>query len=112
MAGAYRGAEFINVRRLRYKESDRIVAVASMLKQLGAAIIVTDDTFTVEPSVYNSCSIDSFHDHRIAMAAAIAATIATGPVTIRNAECVAKSYPSFWDDYRKLGGIYEQHLLQ
>ena len=46
------------------------------------------------------------------LAAAIAATIATGPVTIRNAECVAKSYPSFWDDYRKLGGIYEQHLLQ
>ena len=42
-----------------------------------------------------------------AMAAAIAATVADGPITILGAECVAKSYPCFWQDYKRLGGKYE-----
>lgn len=110
VAGASHGARFINISRLRHKESDRVTAVESLLNQLGAATTVEADSFTVIPASYNSCNIESYCDHRIAMAAAIAATVATGPITIRNAECVAKSYPSYWDDYKKLGGIYEQHL--
>ena len=47
---------------------------------------------------------------KLAMAAAIAASVADGPVTILGAECVAKSYPSFWQEYEKLGGNYEQHI--
>ena len=54
--------------------------------------------------------VDSFSDHRIAMAAAIAATVASEPVTIIGAECVAKSYPTFWQEYERLGGKYEQYL--
>ena len=48
--------------------------------------------------------VDAMNDHRIAMSAAIAATSATGPVTIKGAECVKKSYPKFWDEYSRLGG--------
>ena len=48
--------------------------------------------------------MDSANDHRIAMAAAIAATDCAGPVTIRGAECVKKSYPDFWEAYQALGG--------
>ena len=47
---------------------------------------------------------DSHNDHRIAMMLAVAATRAEGPVTVRGAECVAKSYPNFWEDYEALGG--------
>jgi 3-phosphoshikimate 1-carboxyvinyltransferase len=44
------------------------------------------------------------------MSAAIAATVANGPVTILNADSVNKSYPGFWDEYRKIGGKYEQYI--
>ena len=55
-------------------------------------------------------TVDSHNDHRIAMAAAIAATVCTEPVTILGAEAVQKSYPSFWEEYHRLGGQYEQYL--
>ena len=48
--------------------------------------------------------MDSHNDHRIAMMAAVAATRCAAPVTITGAECVAKSYPDFWEDYERLGG--------
>lgn len=53
--------------------------------------------------------MDGANDHRIVMAAAIAATASRAPVTILGAEAVNKSYPSFWDDYQRLGG--EIHVL-
>ena len=55
-------------------------------------------------------TVDSRNDHRIAMAAAIAATVCREPVTILGAECVEKSYPGFFEEYRKSGGSYEQYL--
>lgn len=109
-AGAQKGATFTNVGRLRLKESDRVASVASMLQNLGAQVQVTQETLTVLPARYHSCTVDAVGDHRIAMAAAIAATVADGPVTILGAQCVAKSYPSFWEEYARLGGIYEQHI--
>ena len=105
--GAKNGAVFTDVARLRLKESDRVASVCKLLDSLGAKTVGTESTLTVFPGTYHSCSIDSFGDHRIAMAAAIAATVAEGPVTIHGAECVSKSYPAFWQDYRKLGGKYE-----
>ena len=51
--------------------------------------------------------MDSWNDHRIAMMAAVAASRATAPVTITNAQCVRKSYPEFWGDYAALGGNLE-----
>lgn len=109
-AGALNGATFTNIGRLRLKESDRVATVAAMLQNLGASVEVTQDTLTVYPAAYRSCAIDAHGDHRIAMAAAIAATAASGPVTILGAQCVAKSYPTFWEEYRKLGGNYEQYV--
>ncbi len=108
--GAKNGAVFTDIARLRLKESDRVDSVCDMLNRLGAKATATENTLTVEPGQYQGCTIDSVGDHRIAMAAAIAATKATGPVTILGAECVAKSYPAFWQEYQNLGGSYEQYL--
>ena len=110
VAGAKKGAVFTQIRRLRLKESDRVATVAAMLESLGAKVSVTEDSLCVYPALYHSCTVDSAGDHRIAMAAAVAATVADGPVTILGAECVSKSYPSFWEEYRKLGGKYEQYI--
>lgn len=110
VAGAKQGAVFTNIERLRLKESDRVATVAQMLRNLGAQVEITDSTMTVFPAKYKSCTIDAVNDHRIAMASAIAAVVADGPVTILGAHCVQKSYPAFWDVYRKLGGNYEQSL--
>lgn len=109
-AGSKNGATFENISRLRLKESDRVNSVAEMLHKLGANTMVSENSLQVFAGRYNSCSIDTYSDHRIAMSAAIAATIADGPVIIRNAQCVEKSYPAFWDEFRKLGGHYEQYI--
>lgn len=110
VAGVRNGMTFINIQRLRLKESDRVATVCKMLNNLGATATATDNTLRVEPGRYHSCTIDSAGDHRIAMAAAIAATVADGSITILGAECVNKSYPAFWDHYKSLGGQYEQHI--
>ena len=110
VAGAKHGAVFTDIARLRLKESDRVASVCNMLNALGADASANDNTMTVRPGSYRSCTIDAVNDHRIAMAAAIAATVASGPVTVLGAECVAKSYPAFWDIYQQLGGSYEQHI--
>jgi 3-phosphoshikimate 1-carboxyvinyltransferase len=68
----------------------------------------TEDTLTIFPGGLIGGVVDSCNDHRIAMSAAIAATACTAPVIIRGAEAVKKSYPSFWAEYRRLGGNYEQ----
>lgn len=110
VAGACRGARFEKIGRLRLKESDRIDAVARMLRALGCPVQTGADWMQVCPASFRSCTVDAQNDHRIAMAAAIAATVAQGPVTILGAECVSKSYPEFWNDFNKLGGNYEQHI--
>lgn len=111
VAAAYHnGATFTDIQRLRLKESDRVASVVAMLEGFGISANATEDTLTVLPGKFHSGIIDSVNDHRIAMSAAIAATAADGPVTILGAECVTKSYPSFWDEYSRLGGNYEQYI--
>lgn len=109
-ACAMHGATFTNISRLRLKESDRVATVQEMLSQLGARTMATENELHIYPAHYIGCTVNSACDHRIAMSAAIAATIACGPVTIKDAQCVSKSYPAFWDEYRQLGGHYEQHI--
>ncbi len=94
-----------NAERLRLKESDRIESTASMLRSLGAEVDTTDDGLIIrgKPSLSGG-ETDSFGDHRIAMAAAIAAQRCENAVTITNAQSVAKSYPAFFEDYNSLGG--------
>lgn len=110
VAGALHGATFTNIARLRLKESDRVASVAAMLESFGARVQISENEMTVYPATYRSCRIDAAGDHRIAMAAAIGATVAQGDVTILDGECVAKSYPSFWEEYKRLGGNYEQYI--
>ena len=110
VAAHHHGATFTDIRRLRMKESDRVASVIAMLENLGGRAEADENTMTVFPSELTGGIVDSCNDHRIAMSAAIAATVCTGSVTILGAQCVSKSYPSFWEEYRRLGGNYEQHI--
>lgn len=107
VATANHGAVFTEIQRLRLKESNRVASVIAMLEALGGCATATEDTLTVSPAALCGGVLDSCNDHRIAMAAAIAATVCAGPVTILGAEAVNKSYPQFWAEYRRLGGKYE-----
>ena len=94
-----------NAGRLRLKESDRIESVCTMLRSLGADITETDDGMVINgKKALVGGEVDSFNDHRIAMAAAVAAVKCENPVIIRRADAVNKSYPEFFNDYNKLGG--------
>jgi 3-phosphoshikimate 1-carboxyvinyltransferase len=96
--------EITGAERLRYKESDRLTAIASELTRLGGEVKVTDDGMIVSgPSNLRGGTVDSHGDHRIAMALVVAALNAAEPITIRNAQSVNKSYPTFFDDIRSLG---------
>ncbi len=91
-------------RRLRYKESNRLDAVTSELRLLGAEIEETDDGLIASgPCSLKGGIVDSHGDHRIAMALGVAAMGAKSQVVIKDAECVSKSYPNFFDDLRSLG---------
>ncbi len=96
----------INARRLRLKESDRLESTAAMLRALGADISQTPDGLIIRgvPSLDGGC-VEVFNDHRIAMAAAVAACACKAPVAISGAECVGKSYPGFWRDFSTLEAI-------
>ena len=110
VAARNKGAVFTNIRRLRLKESDRVATVIEMIQSLGGMAESTEDTLTIYGTGLTGGTVNSYNDHRIAMAAAIAATVCTSPVTILGAEAVNKSYPGFWKEYRNLGGNYEQYL--
>lgn len=112
VAAANEGAVFTDICRLRAKESDRVESVKAMLSAMGIESESDENTLTVYPGRFTGGIVNSQNDHRIAMSAAIAATAASGDVTVLGAECVKKSYPSFWEEYGKLGGKYEFHLRQ
>ena len=97
----------VGAARLRIKESDRLAAVTQVLNALGAQVTEYPDSLTIygKGSLPGGAKVDSFNDHRIAMMAAIAATRCEQPVTITGAECVAKSYPNFWEEYQRLGAV-------
>ena len=112
MAALRGGAtRLVNAARLRMKESDRLASIAAALTALGADVEEGPDFLRIkgQDSLAGGCAVDCCHDHRIAMMAAIAATRCREPVTLLGAECVAKSYPDFWEHYRMLGGIFHEH---
>jgi 3-phosphoshikimate 1-carboxyvinyltransferase len=102
--------ELTGAKRLRFKESDRLAAIASELRTLGAEVEEKDDGLLISgPSSLHGATVESHGDHRIAMALAVAALNADSDVTIRDAECVSKSYPTFFADIRSLGvGVIER----
>ncbi|WP_423190430.1 3-phosphoshikimate 1-carboxyvinyltransferase [Alkalibacterium sp. f15] len=98
--------KIINLERLRIKESDRLEATQKELAQLGADIEVDGDSLVIKgvDSLKGNTSVWSHKDHRIAMMLAIASTVCEAPIIIKDTECVAKSYPDFWDIFEQLGG--------
>ena len=96
----------INIERLRLKESDRVKSTIEMLRALGVEVLEEKNSFSFSSvDKFNSCKINSYNDHRIAMSAAIATTLSNCEVTILGAECVNKSYVGFFEDFKNLGGI-------
>ena len=109
-AACKQGAVFTNIGRLRLKESDRVESVKEMIIALGGTAESDAETLTVQGTGLHGGTVDARNDHRIAMSAAIAATACREDVIILGAQCVEKSYPRFFEEYRKLGGRYEQYL--
>ena len=109
-AANWHGAVFTDIRRLRLKESDRVASVIAMVDALGGKAEATENTLTIHGTGLRGGTVDAVNDHRIAMSAAIASTVCTEPVTILGAKCVSKSYPQFWEEFRRLGGKYEQYI--
>lgn len=100
-----------NAERLRIKESDRLETTAHMINNLGGNVKITDDGLIITPvSHFTGGTVDSFNDHRIAMAASIASTVSDGNVTILNFESIRKSYPDFLNDFINLGGKTENGI--
>ncbi len=94
-----------NAERLKIKESDRLETSAALINSLGGNVEITDDGLIIHPvSAMHGGTVESFGDHRIVMAAAVAASAVEGEVLIRGAEAAEKSYPDFFKDYIKLGG--------
>lgn len=96
----------VNGARVRLKECDRLHAMAEVLNALGGKVQETKDGLIIEGvSSLTGGRVQAWNDHRIAMALAMASQRCTGKLTIEGAECVRKSYPSFWQDFAHMGGI-------
>jgi 3-phosphoshikimate 1-carboxyvinyltransferase len=95
-----------NVGHIRHKETDRIAALATELQKLGVDVVVHDDGLTINPAKSNelkSATIETYHDHRMAMSFALAGLRIPG-VRIANPSCVEKTYPRFFEDLTALIG--------
>lgn len=86
----------------RNKESDRIASIAQELTRMGAKVQELPDGMIITPSPLKGASVHSHHDHRIAMALAAGAMGACGPTSIADIACVAKTYPTFLEDIRRI----------
>lgn len=96
----------IHLERLRIKESDRLEATRTELAKIGAKIQVVGDSLHIEgvDQLEGNAKVWSHKDHRMAMMLAIASTVSKEAIIIQDAECVSKSYPTFWEDFKSIGG--------
>lgn len=96
------------VSRLIYKESDRAKTLKEEFGKMNINIEIHDDNMNVTGGKPLSARVESHDDHRIAMALAVASLRASGKVSIRDSQCIAKSYPAFFDDLRQLGAAVHE----
>ncbi|MCL1965731.1 MAG: 3-phosphoshikimate 1-carboxyvinyltransferase, partial [Candidatus Bathyarchaeota archaeon] len=97
-------SKIFNAQRLKFKESDRLAAIYEELTKMGASIDIDESSLTIKgPCKLEGAAINSHNDHRIAMACAVAALRAKGETIVKNADCVRKSYPSFFNDLSSIG---------
>jgi 3-phosphoshikimate 1-carboxyvinyltransferase len=99
-------SELSGIERARIKESNRVAAVKDGLERMGVKIEEERDRLTITGSNPKGSVIESYDDHRIAMAFGILGTV-TGKTVINNAECVSKTFPQFWDILKSIGGKVE-----
>lgn len=92
-----------NVKHIRHKETDRISAVATELRKIGAEVDESDDGLVINPSGLQPAVVDTYRDHRMAMSFALAGLRVPG-VRIRDPGCVDKTYPGYFADLGKLTG--------
>jgi 3-phosphoshikimate 1-carboxyvinyltransferase len=90
-----------NVAHIRHKETDRLAALATELRRLGAEVDEFVDGLTITPRPMHGAEVETYNDHRMAMSMALIGLKVPG-VVIKNPGCVAKTYPGFWDDLEKL----------
>ncbi len=102
-AAASGKTEFTGIGELRVKESDRIAAMASGLRNLGIRVDETDDGATVHGGKFRGGVVESHGDHRVAMSLAVAATVADDTVTVKDVVAVNTSFPGFTDCLGRLG---------
>jgi 3-phosphoshikimate 1-carboxyvinyltransferase len=97
--------------RLTHKESNRALTLQEEFGKLGIKIELSGDDMYIEGgAILNGATVHSHHDHRIAMALAVAALGSNGPVIIEDAEAINKSYPSFYNDLQLLGVRVEKEI--
>ncbi len=97
----------INAGRLRIKECDRLNAITTEVNKIGGKVIELTDSLIIDGvDSFVGGHVSSHDDHRIAMSMAIASTRCKEELVIDNRKCVAKSYPSFWEDFKALGGDF------
>ena len=90
-----------NVAHIRHKETDRIAALATELRRLGAEVEEFADGLTITPRPLHGAAVETYNDHRMAMSLALIGLKVPG-VVIKNPGCVAKTYPGFWQDLDRL----------
>ena len=99
----------VNAARLRIKECDRLKAVSEMLEEAGVEVVEEADALHIKGiKSFKSAKLKTYDDHRMAMCEAILATRANGDIIIDNKECVKKSYPDFFEEYMRIGGICDE----
>jgi 3-phosphoshikimate 1-carboxyvinyltransferase len=95
--------EIVNGSVARTKESDRIAAITEELVKMGAKMEEKPDGLIIHPSQLSGALVSSHHDHRIAFSLSVAAFAASSPSTISGVECMAKTYPTFYEDFLRVG---------
>ena len=97
------GCHLTGLHTLKIKETDRLLALKNELEKLGATVVISDDSLTLEPSstIHSNIKIQTYQDHRMAMAFAPLAL--KTHIIIEDAEVVSKSYPAFWEDLKRIG---------
>jgi 3-phosphoshikimate 1-carboxyvinyltransferase len=101
-------SKFKGVSRLVYKECDRATALKEEFGKMNISVEINDDMMYVTGGQATGAHVESHEDHRMAMSVAVAALGASGDVYIRDSQCVAKSYPGFFNDLRNLGAIIHE----
>lgn len=97
-----------NVPQARIKETDRIACMTKELRKLGAKVEELPDGMVIEGGPLKGAEVESYKDHRIAMAMAIAGMTAEGRTTIADAECASVTYPAFIEDFARLGAAFKK----